>query len=138
MLNTITSFFLIIFIFVILFITSKIYVNYFDVKSRNKDNFLKKYMGIIYIVFSILKLYDLSKFADIFSKYDIIGSKFNFYSYLYPFIEILLGILLLKDVYVKDFLRKKNRRVFLRKKNVKNKLRIFCFKLKKKYVIFFT
>ena len=104
MLNVEKSFLLIILIFTILFIFSKFYVNFFDKKATGKKNFLKKYMGIIYIVFGILKLYDLNKFAEIFSKYDIIGNKFNTYAYLYPFIEIFLGIFLLKDILVKETL----------------------------------
>jgi hypothetical protein len=48
-------------------------------------------MGIILVLFGTLKLYDLDKFALIFSKYDIIASKVKLYGYLYPFIEILLG-----------------------------------------------
>jgi len=57
-------------------------------------------MGLILIIFGIMKLYNLSKFVKIFGKYDIISNKFNLYGYLYPFIEILLGILILKNYYI--------------------------------------
>ena len=62
-------------------------------------------MGAIYLTFGILKLYDLKKFTKIFSKYDIISKRIKIYSYLYPFIEIMLGILLLKkNNYTKNIL----------------------------------
>ena len=57
-------------------------------------------MGIIYIVFGFLKLYDIDKFVNIFRKYDIIANKVEFWAWLYPFIEILLGISLLSNVFV--------------------------------------
>lgn len=71
--------------------------------SKNKD-FLSKYMGAIYLTFGVLKLYNLEKFSKIFSKYDIISKKIKIYPYLYPFIEILLGILLLKNKYTENIL----------------------------------
>jgi hypothetical protein len=66
-------------------------LTYFLNKSKINDTFMKMYMGIILVLFGTLKLYDLNKFALIFSKYDIIASKVKLYGYLYPFIEILLG-----------------------------------------------
>lgn len=71
--------------------------------SRNKD-FLRKYMGAIYLTFGVLKLYDLEKFSKIFNKYDIISKKIKIYPYLYPFIEIILGISLLKNNYTDKIL----------------------------------
>ena len=53
-------------------------------------------MGTLLILFGVLKLANLSKFVEIFSKYDIISQKFKIYGYLFPFIEIIIGILLIK------------------------------------------
>ena len=52
-------------------------------------------MGTLLILFGILKLINLNKFVDIYSKYDIIAKNFKSYGYLFPFIEILLGFALL-------------------------------------------
>ena len=49
-------------------------------------------MGTILIIFGLLKLYDITKFSQIFRKYDIISQKLPVYSYIYPFLEIALGI----------------------------------------------
>jgi len=65
--------------------------------SGESKNILKRnFMGTILILFGILKLYDLPKFAKIFQKYDVISNKIPQYAFLYPFIEILLGIALFK------------------------------------------
>lgn len=53
-------------------------------------------MGSIFIIFGLLKIYNLEKFVEIFNKYDIISTKLSGYAYLYPFIEISLGIAYLK------------------------------------------
>jgi hypothetical protein len=86
MLSNTTSFLLIFSIFLFVGV-----LTYFLNKSKINDTFMKMYMGIILVLFGTLKLYDLDKFALIFSKYDIIASKVKLYGYLYPFIEILLG-----------------------------------------------
>jgi hypothetical protein len=54
--------------------------------------FIEIYMSIIFIIFGLLKLYDITTFSTIFSKYDIIANTFNIYGYIYPFIELFLGI----------------------------------------------
>ena len=54
----------------------------------------------MFVIFGLLKLYNLNKFVDIFSKYDILSNKFRLYGYFYPFIEILIGILLIKNKYI--------------------------------------
>jgi hypothetical protein len=39
-----------------------------------------------------LKLYDIHKFSNIFQKYDLISKILPIYSYIYPFLEIFLGL----------------------------------------------
>ncbi len=53
---------------------------------------VKTYMGIFFIVFSLLKLCDLDKFAEMFRSYDFIAKKFYPYAWLYPFAELGFGI----------------------------------------------
>ena len=86
-------------IFLFLFGISKFLTNNI-LKSQDSNVLIKNYMGIIYIVFGFLKLYDIDKFVNVFRKYDIIANKVEFWAWLYPFIEILLGISLLSDVFV--------------------------------------
>lgn len=104
MLNFYQSIILITLLFTFLFFIVK-FLNNIPTKNITKNKeFLRKYMGAIYLIFGLLKLYDLEKFAKIFSKYDIISKKIKIYPYLYPFIEILLGILLLKNNYTENIL----------------------------------
>ena len=60
-------------------------------------------MGCIFIIFGLLKLYDIHMFSQIFQKYDIISKNIPAYSYAYPFIEISLGIAYLKkNLYIRS------------------------------------
>ena len=86
MLGLTESLFLIICFFLLTYTFSYYYTNYYKNNSINKN-----FMGFIFIFFGLLKLYDLNKFVNIFSKYDIISKKFPFYAFLYPFIEIFIG-----------------------------------------------
>ena len=107
MLSIKDSFFLLSFIFFCIFIIAKIYTEY-RVKSDKKEskkNLIKNYIGLTLLIFGLLKLYNLDKFVTIFSKYDLISKNINLYGYLYPFIEIILGICLLNSVNILDNLR---------------------------------
>ena len=53
------------------------------------------FMGLFFIVFSFFKILDLSGFANSFSMYDPLASKLKVYAYIYPFIEIALGLMFL-------------------------------------------
>lgn len=50
------------------------------------------FMGIFLAQFAMLKLFNLNQFADGFQKYDLIASRSRAYAYLYPFIELGLGL----------------------------------------------
>ncbi len=57
--------------------------------------YMMDWMGLFLLVFGGLKLVDLKGFAEGFASYDIIAKKFHNYGYLFPFLEIILGILYL-------------------------------------------
>ncbi|MGL4759819.1 MAG: MauE/DoxX family redox-associated membrane protein [Patescibacteria group bacterium] len=54
--------------------------------------FMDNIMGIWFIIFALFKLIDLKGFAEGYSTYDIIAKKFKLWGFVYPFIEIGLGI----------------------------------------------
>jgi copper chaperone CopZ len=54
--------------------------------------FMNHFMAGFFIVFSFFKLLNLRAFADSYAMYDIIAKKIPVYGYIYPFIELLLGI----------------------------------------------
>ena len=103
MLNKTQSFFLILCIFIIIYILSDFYTKNIDYENFN--NKILNYMGFIFFIFGLLKLYDIHKFSKIFNKYDIISQKINLYSYFYPFIEIIIGILLIKNYQIENLIK---------------------------------
>ena len=50
-------------------------------------------MGVWFLAFGLLKLYDLHGFVEAFYQYDIIAKKWRIYGYLLPFMEIILGLI---------------------------------------------
>jgi hypothetical protein len=53
------------------------------------------FMGMFLCQFAMLKLFHPAGFADGFQKYDLVAKRVRFYAYLYPFIELALGLLYL-------------------------------------------
>ncbi|MGJ8724450.1 MAG: MauE/DoxX family redox-associated membrane protein [Roseibacillus sp.] len=50
------------------------------------------FMGLFLLSFSMLKLFDLSGFADGFQKYDLLAGRSRPYALLYPFLELVLAL----------------------------------------------
>ena len=63
------------------------------------NQFMKNLMGIMLITFSYLKLLNLSGFKESFSNYDYLAKYVPIYGYIYPFIELILGILYIIEVF---------------------------------------
>lgn len=56
------------------------------------------FMAGFFLIFGGLKLFNLKAFATRFATYDIIARRWKLYGYLYPFIEIALGIAFLFSI----------------------------------------
>ncbi|MBL7664526.1 MAG: heavy-metal-associated domain-containing protein [Bacteriovoracaceae bacterium] len=50
------------------------------------------FMGGFFIVFSFFKFLNLKGFAEAYSTYDVLAKRVRAYGYVYPFLELLLGI----------------------------------------------
>ena len=104
MLDNTTSFILILLLFITIFIINYIYLFYVKTPMNNNtdtnkisilnNDLMNNTMASILAVFGLLKLVDLQKFSNIFSKYNLISKHISSYSYAYPFIEITLAIAL--------------------------------------------
>ena len=57
--------------------------------------YMLPFMGIVFLLLSILKLIDLKGFANMFVQYDLIAAKSKAYAHVYPFIELSLGLMYL-------------------------------------------
>lgn len=53
---------------------------------------MNSFMGGFFIIFSLFKMINLSGFATSYASYDLLAARSKAYAYLYPFIELLLGI----------------------------------------------
>jgi len=59
----------------------------FDIMGCMQD-----FMASFFIIFSLFKIINLKGFAQAYREYDIIAKHTIFYAYVYPFIELVLGI----------------------------------------------
>ena len=60
---------------------------------------MRHFMAGFFIVFAFFKLLNLKGFSQSYSMYDIIAARWNSWGYIYPFIELTLGILYLTNLY---------------------------------------
>lgn len=67
-------------------------------------DFMFLYMGIFFIVFSLFKMIDWKGFVNAFSGYDLIATRIKIYGWIYPILEILLGVLFITNYYTEFFL----------------------------------
>jgi hypothetical protein len=63
-------------------------------------SFLMRYfMASFFIIFGTFKIINLAGFSEAYAMYDLIAARFSWYGYVYPFIELALGIAYLIDFY---------------------------------------
>jgi hypothetical protein len=58
------------------------------------------FMGIFFLVFGTFKLLNLTDFANAYAEYDIVAKRSMLYGYIYPFIELALGLMYLTRFHV--------------------------------------
>ncbi len=66
----------------------------------NSSSFMLDFMGLFYIVFSFFKLLDLKGFPESFKMYDPLAKVIPAYGWVYPFIELTLGLLFLMRIQI--------------------------------------
>ena len=84
---------LIIILLLILLVTSSISLHDFFIGSFHLQQSMVYFMAGFFLVFSGFKLIDLPGFAEGYSTYDLLAKKIFAYGYIYPFLELLLGLL---------------------------------------------
>lgn len=67
------------------------------ITSRNGEisDLIYNFMTGFFLVFATFKLMDLKGFAEGYSTYDLLAKKWFGYGYIYPFIELAFGLLML-------------------------------------------
>lgn len=58
---------------------------------------MTSFMGTFLVIFSMFKFFDLKGFARGFARYDLAAKNFEIYGFLYPFLELGLGLALLAN-----------------------------------------
>jgi len=61
-------------------------------------DWMRWFMGGFFLVFGSFKLIGYEMFVKMFPQYDVIGRRYKLYNYLYPFIEISLGVAYILDM----------------------------------------
>ncbi|UII74714.1 cation transporter [Flagellimonas sp. HMM57] len=83
-------------IFMYLFVASFL----LNFKNWNTASAMLDFMGLFYIVFSFFKLLDLKGFPESFRMYDPLAKAVPVYGWIYPFLELGLGLLFLMRIEV--------------------------------------
>jgi copper chaperone CopZ len=68
------------------------------------DNFsgsllMRHFMAGFFLVFSFFKLLNISGFADSYAMYDLVAARWKAWGWIYPFVELALGVLYLTNVF---------------------------------------
>ena len=68
-----------------------------EVASRGFDwmRWMRHFMAGFFLVFSFFKILDVPAFAASYSSYDVVARRWLGWGYVYPFVELLLGVLFL-------------------------------------------
>lgn len=66
-----------------------------NLKEGNWQSGMLDFMGLFYIVFSFFKFLDLKGFPESFQMYDPLARIIPFYGWIYPFLELGLGLMFL-------------------------------------------
>jgi hypothetical protein len=62
------------------------------VASLAGESWMMSFMAGFYIVFGAFKLLNVPAFADAYARYDIVAKAFRPWGYIYPFLELALGL----------------------------------------------
>jgi len=68
--------------------------SFYSYNQGGQDIYLamRNFMAGFFIIFGLLKVIKLSSFAEAYQMYDVIAKRSLAYAYLYPFIELALGL----------------------------------------------
>lgn len=70
-------------------------INNLNGREINWHGWMNQFMAGFFLVFSGFKFLDLPGFADGYASYDLLARRWHAYGYIYPFLELSLGILFL-------------------------------------------
>jgi|JI7StandDraft_1071085.scaffolds.fasta_scaffold204681_1 copper chaperone CopZ len=77
---------------IFIYITSSTLLIQFTNTVFDWMQWMQHFMAAFFLVFSFFKLLNLKGFAESYQMYDIVAKRFNGWAYIYPFIELALGL----------------------------------------------
>lgn len=80
---------------IVIYILGISFINNFDWHTIHWQGWMNQFMAGFFLVFSAFKLLDIRGFAKGYSTYDLLAKQWFAYGYIYPFLELSLGILYL-------------------------------------------
>lgn len=72
-------------------------INNIHDQAINWHGFMNQFMAGFFLVFSAFKFLNLPGFAEGYAMYDLLAKRVYIYGYIYPFIELTLGLLYLTE-----------------------------------------
>ena len=61
-------------------------------------DWLRWFVGSFLLVFGGFKLISFDSFLQVFPRYDPLAARFTWYAYMYPLVEVLLGVFYILDI----------------------------------------
>jgi len=80
-------------VLIFLFVAGIAAIASFDAQTFSWHQWMRYFMAGFFIVFSFFKFLDLKGFARSYAMYDLLARQWKGYGYLYPFLELGLGVL---------------------------------------------
>ena len=85
-------------VLIFLFVSGMAAIAAFDAQAFSWHHWMRYFMSGFFIVFSFFKFLDLKGFARSYTMYDLLAKKWKGYGYVYPFLELGLGVLYLTAI----------------------------------------
>jgi len=85
-------------ILIFLFVAGIAAIASFNAQTFSWHQWMRYFMAGFFIVFSFFKFLDLRGFARSYSMYDLLAKQWKGYGYVYPFLELGLGVLYLTAI----------------------------------------
>lgn len=85
-------------VLIFLFVSGVAAIAAFEAQAFSWHNWMRYFMAGFFIVFSFFKFLDLKGFARSYAMYDLLAKQWKGYGYVYPFLELGLGVLYLTAI----------------------------------------
>jgi len=85
---------------IVIYITGISFTNNYHWYGIDWQSWMNQFMAGFFLVFSAFKFLDIRGFADGYSTYDLLAKRWHTYGYIYPFLELSLGVLYLTQAFL--------------------------------------